>query len=295
MLSDTRPHTITIQFWGVRGTLPVPGKKSIRYGGNTNCMTLKLDDKEYLIFDAGTGIKEFSNFLVQNNHFPLKAKFFISHPHYDHIQGLPFFVPLYMKGNHFEFYGAVHGGKNIKELIAGQMDSIYFPVTISEFSSDIQFRTLAEESFTIDDVHVQTIYMQHPGTCLGYRIQYHGRVLCYVTDNELFLKNSPQFEAAQDEKLIQFIKNADVVMMDTTYTDTEYLAKVGWGHSCLTRAVEIADKANVQLLCLHHHDPEQNDKDIDQKLKQAKQILKSLKSKTRAIAPREGEEIILNI
>lgn len=294
MLDKYPSHAIAIQFWGVRGTLPVPGKKAIRYGGNTNCVTLRLGEKNYLIFDAGTGLKEFSNYLVEKNLFPLKAKFFISHPHYDHIQGLPFFVPLYMKENHIDFYGAVHGGKNIKELLAGQMDSVYFPVTISEFSSTIQFHTINEENFTVDDVHVKTLFMQHPGACLGYRIEHHGRVFCYATDNELFLKTSSKFNPIEDERLIKFIQDADVVMMDTTYSDPEYLAKVGWGHSCLTRAVEIAAEANVKLLCLHHHDPAQNDQAIDEKLKQAKQLLKSLKSKTKVIAPHEGKEVILN-
>jgi len=285
--------SMLIQFWGVRGTMPVPGKKTTYYGGNTNCITLCVAEKNYFIFDAGTGLKVFSDFLLKQNQFPIRAKFLITHPHYDHIQGLPFFVPLYMKKNEFDFFGMCHGGKNIKELISGQMNNVYFPITIKEFSANLNFHILKEESFQLAELNIQTLQLNHPGACLGYRVQYHDRVFCYVTDNELFLKDHEKFNPLDDERLINFMQNADIAVVDSTYTDDEYLKKIGWGHSCLSRVVEVAHLANIKTLCLHHHDPSQTDRDIDQKLKNAKKLLKKLGSKTRCIAPREGQKIVL--
>lgn len=282
-----------IEFWGVRGTLPVPGEDSVYYGGNTNCVSLNLGKKHFFIFDAGTGIKNLSNHLIKQKRLPLAAKIFISHPHYDHINGIPFFVPLYMKGNEFEFLGAPYEEKGIEQIISGQMDSIYFPITLKEFAAKISFRDLKEESFNIDEVLVQTMLLNHPGRCLGYRIQYNDKIFCYISDHELYLENLPYYNQFEVDRLIHFIKDANVLVIDATYTDAEYAMKIGWGHSCVSRVVDIADKANVKLLCLYHHDPDQFDKDINFKLRQATAILESRQSKTRCIAPREREKIFI--
>lgn len=285
--------TMVIQFWGVRGTLPVPGRKTVRYGGNTNCVTLNFAKKHFFIFDAGSGIKELSNHLIKENKFPLSAKIFISHPHYDHINGIPFFVPLYMQGNEFEILGTHHGDLSIEKLISDQMDSIYFPITMKEFSAKFTFKNLSEESFYIDALHIQTILLNHPGQCLGYRIQHKNKSFCYITDNELFLEDSPHYNQFEVDRLIHFIHETDVLVIDTTYSDAEYSKKIGWGHSCVSRVVDIADKAKVKLLCMYHHDPDEFDKDIDLKLKHARALLKERRSKTRCIAPREGDKILI--
>lgn len=280
-----------VQFWGVRGTLPVPGDNTIYYGGNTNCVTLSLAKKHFFIFDAGTGIKKLSNYLINQKKFPISAKIFISHPHYDHINGMPFFAPLYMKGNEFEFFGASYGEMTIEKIISGQMDSIYFPITVKEFSAKISFRALTEESFNIDEVEIQTMLLNHPGRCLGYRVKYNNKVFCYITDHELYLESEPYYNQFDTDRLISFINEADVLVIDTTYKDSEYPLKIGWGHSCVSRVVDIADKAKVKLLCIYHHDPDQFDKDIDFKLREATSILESRHSLTRCIAPREGDRI----
>jgi len=285
-------NLMTLQFWGVRGTLPVPGKKTIRYGGNTSCVTLHIEKKHFFIFDAGTGIKELSNHLVKQKRFPLRAKIFISHPHFDHIDGLPFFVPLFMQGNEFEILGTHQGDKKMKDLISAHMDGIYLPFTIKEFAAKLTFRNLSEEDFFIEDIHIQTILLNHPGRCLGYRVKYKNKIFCYLTDNELYLENSPQHDPLVMNRLVHFIQDCDVLVSDATYTDEEYMKKIGWGHSSLTRVVDLADKAKVKLLCLFHHDPEQYDKDIDTKLKQAKALLKARHSSTRCIAPAEGKKIV---
>lgn len=283
-----------VEFWGVRGTLPVTGKKSLRYGGNTNCITLTFGNKNIFMFDAGTGIKELSNYLVQNNHFPFKAKIFISHPHYDHINGIPFFAPLYMKGNEFEFFGTDQPKLSFKDQISKQMDSVYFPVTINEFSATVSYHSISEEKLTIDCATVETMLLNHPGRCLGYRVEYKGKIFCYVSDNELSLPtDTARYNQFEVDRLIKFVKDADVLIIDATYTDDEYVKKIGWGHSCLSSVIDVADKAKVKLLCLHHHDPDQSDDDIDAKLKQAQEMLDSRQSTTKCIAPREGDKITI--
>lgn len=283
-----------VEFFGVRGTLPVPGKKSLRYGGNTNCVTLNVGKDYFFIFDAGTGIKELSNYLIKNHPSPILAKIFISHPHYDHINGLPFFVPLYQRGNEFEFLGTYQKhGIGLEKTIADHMDSIYFPITMEKFLARVTFHELNEETFYIDDIQIQTLLLNHPGRCLGYRIHYSGKIFCYITDNELWFKNSSRYSLEQEKRLIDFVSHADMLVIDATYSDLEYQRKTGWGHSCVTRVVEVAHLAETKMLCLYHHDPDQTDEDIDLKLKQANALLHSLQSKVRCIAPHEGEKIIL--
>ncbi len=284
---------IIVEFFGVRGTLPVPGEKTIQYGGNTNCVTLSLAKKNYFIFDAGSGIKRLSNHLMKQKVFPLSAKIFISHPHYDHINGIPFFVPLYIKGNEFEFLGSPASDMSLEKIISAQMDSIYFPITVKEFAAKISYRDLGEETFNIDDVKIQTILLNHPGRCLGFRVEYNNKVFCYVTDHELYLENLPYYNQFDVDRIIKFIHDSDVLVIDSTYTDDEYAAKIGWGHSCVSRVAEIAHQADVKLLCLYHHDPDQVDKDISYKVEVANELLQSLQSKTRCIAPKEGEKICL--
>ena len=154
---------VTLTYWGVRGTLPVPGKRSLRYGGNTTCATLALPKGHFFIFDAGSGIKELSNHIMAERKGRLDARIFISHPHWDHINALPFFVPLYIKGNEFELLGPSHQDKSMRDLISAQMDDVYFPVTIREFAAHVVFRDLAEETIQIGDIEVRTKLLSH--TC----------------------------------------------------------------------------------------------------------------------------------
>lgn len=294
-LIDVIYEKMVVTFWGCHGTLPVPGPDTIRYGGNTNCVTVKLRNNLF-IFDAGTGIKVLSNALIAEDHFPMTAKIFISHPHYDHINGLPFFAPLYMKGNKFEIFGANQRDMSFEQVIADQMDSVYFPVTMKEFTSQVIFHPLtAAEKIQFGEVTIKTMFLNHPGSCLGFKLEYKGKIFCYITDNELYLEDAPAYNPYEVERLIDFIQNADLAIIDSTYSDEMYLKKVGWGHSSVSRVVDIADKAHVKLLCLFHHDPDDTDVFIDQKLKQAHTLLKAKGSETKCIAPKEGEKIIIDL
>jgi len=276
-----------LSFWGVRGTLPVPGEKSVRYGGNTSCVTIEFSRGEFLIFDAGSGIKALSDWMMGLGKKKIEAKIFISHPHWDHINALPFFVPLYIQGNIFEIFGPRHGDITVHELISAQMDGVYFPITIQEFASSVTFRDLHEEVLEFDGITVRTMLLHHPGQCLGYRIEYRGRSICYITDNELFLESDEEhYDSFYVKRLVKFIEGTDALITDTTYTDEEYSnGKVGWGHSCLSQVVDLADQAKVKTLYLFHHDPDQNDDDIDAKLATARDILKERGSSVVCEAP----------
>lgn len=280
---------IELAFWGVRGTLPVPGKKAIKYGGNTSCISLEFPRENLFIFDAGTGIKELSDYLMENKRFRIEAKIFISHPHWDHINALPFFAPLYIQGNDFEICGPSHGDISMCDLISGQMDGVHFPINIKEFSSRVYFRDLAEEEFDIDGIKIRTMLLNHPGHCLGYRVEYKNKTICYVTDNELYPKSSQFYNKNYFSKLVSFVKNADVLITDCTYNDEEYESKISWGHSSTTQVVDLADRAGVKTLYLFHHDPNQTDDDIEAKLKTAQEMLKKKKSATRCLAPKEKQ------
>ncbi|MEE8393662.1 MAG: response regulator [Rhodospirillales bacterium] len=277
-----------VAFWGVRGTLPVPGEGSVRYGGNTSCVTIEFPRDQLFIFDAGSGIKKLSDHLLAQKRRRFHASIFISHPHWDHINALPFFGPLYMQGNVFDIYGSSHGDLSTQQLISAQMDGVYFPITIHEFASSVSFHDLKEETVEIDGIEVSTMLLSHPGYCLGYRVEYGGRAVCYVTDNELFNADSDFFDPSYVKKLTRFVEGAEVLITDCTYTDEEYASKEGWGHSPIGRVVELAHEAKVKTLYLFHHDPDQSDDDIDAKLETARKLLEEKGSDTKVIAPGEG-------
>ena len=280
---------IDMKFWGVRGTLPVPGDQTLKYGGNTSCVTLEFPREQFFIFDGGSGIKNLGDSLMAEKRSRIRARIFISHPHWDHINAIPFFTPLYVPGNEFEILGANQGDTTMRELISAQMDGVYFPITLSEFGSRVYFRDLEEESLEIDGIGVETKLLSHPGKCLGYRINYNGRSICYITDNEMFKETSEFYFPHYEKKLADFCRDADVLITDTTYTDEEYETKVGWGHSCISKVVQLADVANVKTLYLFHHDPDQSDADIDNKHELAAKMLIQRDSSVKLETPKEGD------
>lgn len=280
---------LDMTFWGVRGTLPVSGGKSLRYGGNTSCVTLEFPSHQLFVFDAGSGIKNLSDHLLKQKRARIEAKIFISHPHWDHINALPFFVPLYLPGNDFEVLGARHGDTTMRHIISAQMDGGYFPITFQEFEARVYFHDLDEEELSFGWVGVKSMLLSHPGRCLGYRVDYNGRSICYITDNELFLESNPHHNPHYVAKLAKFVEGTDALITDTTYTDEEYASKVGWGHSCISEVVKLAHRAKVKNLYLFHHDPDQSDSAIDNKLEIAEALLAGVRSKTRVLAPQEGQ------
>lgn len=284
---------LTLTYWGNRGTLPVPGQDSLRYGGNTSCVTLQVDNEPLIIFDAGSGIKKLSNHLMASGAQRLTAKIFITHPHWDHINALPFFVPMYIQGNEVEILGPSQGEASTRAIISTQMDDVYFPVTIREFSARVFFHDLREESLPIGAIQMDTLLLKHPGNCLGYRATFNGKTVCYITDNELYPVGSPNYDAVFEERLTRFIQETDILIIDTTYLDEEYPTKTGWGHSCTSEVIRIAAQAQVKSLHLFHHDPDQDDDALDRKLAQARHGLEQLCSPVVCLCPAEGDQFVL--
>lgn len=284
-----------VTFWGVRGTLPVTGRGSLRYGGNTSCISVEFADGGLFIFDAGSGIKSFSDALKRAGRKHIKARIFISHPHIDHIQALPFFTPLFVQGNVFDVLGPAQQDKGMRELIAGQMDGVYFPVTLNEFAASVTYTNLEQGDYEFDGVRMRTLRLNHPGHCLGYRLECGGAVFCYVTDNELYPPDSPDYDEAYRQRLADFVRGADYLVTDTTYMDDEYAdGKQHWGHSSVSEVVALAHRADIKTLCIFHHDPDQDDDAIDRKLAFARAQMAQLGSSTRVIAPAAGDQLDLS-
>ena len=285
---------IEVKFWGVRGTLPRPGQDSLRYGGNTSCVTLSYENEPLIVFDAGSGIKNLSNALMAKAEKRTQGKILISHPHWDHINALPFFAPLYVPGNDFEIIGADQSGVTVRDFVSAQMDGVYFPITTREFGARVEFRDLREGTYKIAGLDVETLLLSHPGNCLGYRINHKGRSVCYITDNELFLPNSPYFSQEYEDRLSKFVEGADALITDATYTDEEYPRFVGFGHSSVGQVAALAARARVKTLYLFHHDPDQSDDDIDRKLASAREaLMKNGGDSVNCVAPAEGDAIFV--
>ncbi len=288
-LEEILAQRLTADFWGVHGTLPAPGRDTERYGGNTSCVSLRLPRNQLFIFDAGTGIRPLGDHLLRQSKDKLRATLFISHAHWDHINALPHFAPLYVPGNEFEICGPAQGDISVRDMVSAQMDDVYFPITIKEFGASVRFRDLHEGEYDFDGIQVRTLLLKHPGYCLGYRIEHERCSFCYVTDNELFPLGSPGHDERYLEKLIEFVRGADMLITDTTYFDEEYPSKTGWGHSSIGEVCKMAAAAEVKRLSLFHHDPSHTDGDIDRKVAIATDTLQALGVKTQCIAPAEGQ------
>jgi phosphoribosyl 1,2-cyclic phosphodiesterase/ActR/RegA family two-component response regulator len=281
---------VTMTFWGVRGTLPISRKDAMRYGGATSCMSLDFPDGRLFIFDAGSGIKALGDALTAARRTRIDGKILISHPHWDHINALPFFAPFYVQGNQFEICGASHGDITTRDLISAQMDGVYFPVTVREFAADVIYRDLGEGEFEIGGITVKTMLLRHPGNCLGFRLEHAGRSICYVTDNELYDPGSEFYSDEYVERLAAFARNADALITDCCYTDEAYARKTNWGHSSVSQVADLAWRARPRTLYLIHHDPDDNDDVIDAKLARVRELLAARGAAINVLAPAEREE-----
>jgi CheY-like chemotaxis protein/phosphoribosyl 1,2-cyclic phosphodiesterase len=282
---------LEVRFWGVRGTLPVPSPENVRYGGNTSCVSLSLPRDRLFVFDAGTGIRALGENLLQTRGRRVSGSIFITHPHWDHINALPFFAPLYVQGSQFEILGPGQPGFTMRDMVAAQMDGRFFPITPRELGADVHYRDLRHGRHSVQGLDVDAFMLMHPGVCLGYRVYYKNRSFAYVTDQELYLPGSPFYTVEYIERMVRFLSGADVVVMDATYTDAEYPSRTGWGHSAISEVVRVADAAGVGRLCLFHHDPSQTDRDIDAKLEAARELAARLNGGVEVLAPAEGDTL----
>ena len=287
-------NQMLISDWGVHGTLPTPGEAYVRYGGNTPCVSVEIGDEPLTIFDCGSGIKRLSDAIMKRGaQQRFSARIFISHTHWDHINTIPFFAPLYIRGNQIEVFGPHQGDLTIASAISAQMESVYFPVTVREFGARLVYRDLREERLEFGPLRIDTMLLSHPGTCLGYRLTARGRTLCYVTDNELYPPGSPRHNTRYVEHLTAFVKDADLLITDTTYRDSEYPSKADWGHSAVSQVADLAARAKVKRLHLFHHDPDQTDEHIDAKVDETREALGRLGAKVVCEAPSEGSSVAI--
>ena len=289
--------SLTLRFWGTRGSIPSPGLATARYGGNTPCVELRTADGWLVILDAGTGIRELGRSLMARaNGDGVDGDIFLTHAHWDHIQGIPFFAPLFHKGNHFTIWGSRSLQTSIDQVVRDQMSPVVFPVSFEELQAQIDFQELAEERRAGCGYEVAAMAVRHPGGALGYRFtESNGRDggLVYVSDNEL--NAVARYDTPSDwrGKFIEFVRGAAVLVHDTMYRSDEYDNFVGWGHSTYEDAVELAIEASVDRLVLFHHHPERTDDEVDQCVASCRALVQARGARLEIIAAAEGMTLIV--
>ena len=289
-----------IRFWGVRGSIASPGPKTVRYGGNTTCIEIRTDDNQLIILDAGTGIFPLSQSLLSE--LPVTANVLITHTHWDHIQGLPFFVPNFIPGNTLRLHGAFDpvSGKGIEQVMSTQLQYSFFPVREAEMRAAIEYVTVTPgQSIHIGSAKITPYLLNHPVINLGYRIESHGKSVFFTGDHEppynIYDPIDDSFADYQvfvDEKLAliaEAIRDVDVIIADSSYTDAEYRTKVGWGHGTFSSSISAAATANAKVLFCTHHEPTRSDDELETAFSAALASNESFASTLDIRLAREGD------
>lgn len=292
-----------VKFWGTRGSLARPGKPTLRYGGNTSCVEVRAADDTLVILDSGTGIYGLGMELMGSGASPLRGHLLIGHTHWDHIQGFPFFVPLFVPGNEWDIYAPGGLGRNLENTLSGQMEYNYFPVTLEQLGASIRYHDLVEGISAIGSFQVNARYLNHPALTLGYRLEVGGASVVYAVDHEPHVVPAPEgglssIEVAEDElrhiedkRHIDFLRGADLVIHDAQYTLAEYPQKVGFGHTPAETALDFAVAAEAKQLALFHHDPMRDDDSMESLVELCQARAKAAGSPLKVIGAAEGLEI----
>ena len=296
-----------LRFWGVRGSIPTPGPATAYYGGNTSCLELRAHG-EIIILDAGTGIRPLGVELASEfQGQALNLTLLISHTHWDHIQGFPFFAPAYNPRNRLKILGFEGASDGLKATLSSQMESPFFPVGWKQILGHITIEELRTLRFKIGTIPVQAAFLNHPGVTAGYRFDTEHGVVAYLPDNEPFQRYKYHSDTAfitrsaevldyarrQDQRIIDFIQGADILVLDAQYDAEEYQTRIGWGHGCVDDVVAMALRANVKKLCLFHHDPSHDDQKISRMVAWAREFVTALGEDLIVEAAREGCELVL--
>jgi len=295
-----------IKLWGTRGSIAVPGPETLCYGGNTTCVELRADD-ELIVLDAGSGIRPLGVALKQEfQERPINLSLLITHAHWDHIQGFPFFKPAYGPKNKIRILGFDGAGATFREIMTEPMRSPFFPITMRELSAEMEITKLTEMKFSLGKVDVHAAFVNHPGVCAGYRLFTSTGSVAFLPDHEpyeFFLhaaqgksltpEQAKQIATNEHARLVQFLRGSDILVLDSQYTDKEYQSHIGWGHGSVSSTVSLALEAEVQTLLLFHHDPSHDDKTVDTMVESAREFAAKSGRPLQVTGAREGSEILL--
>jgi phosphoribosyl 1,2-cyclic phosphodiesterase len=284
----------------------VPGPETSRYGGNTTCVELRADG-EIIVLDAGSGIRALGVALDEEfKARPIKLSLLITHAHWDHIQGFPFFKPAYDSKNEIRIFGFDGAGATFREIMTEPMRSPFFPITMRELSARMDINKLAEMKFSLGKLDIHAAFVNHPGVCAGYRIFTTSGSVAFLPDHEpyefflhaargkqLSAQQLKEIAAEQHAGLVQFLRGSDVLILDSQYTDEEYTSHIGWGHGSISSAVTLAIEAEVQTLLLFHHDPGHSDETVDRMVRSARELAMENGSHLEIIGARQGSEFLL--
>ena len=258
----------------------------MRYGGNTSCVEVRSGD-DIIILDAGSGLRALGRaLLAEFKNQPLSLTLLLTHTHWDHIQGLPFFAPIYDPRCHLRILGGEGARKGLVNALTGQMESTYFPVPFAKLPSNIEIEELKDFNLNIGSVCVRAQRANHPGLCVGYRLLSPDGLVAFFPDAE-------SRQGGKDREMIEFLRAADVLILDSQYDSAEYKKHIGWGHGCVDDSVALAVQAGVKQLYLFHHDPDHDDKQIDGFVKHARQLVVKQKARLKVDAARELQTIEL--
>ena len=279
---------IIVDFWGVRGSVPSPGPTTTRYGGNTSCVSITADDK-ILILDAGTGIRNLGSAIISKP--DLEIFVIVTHSHWDHIQGFPFFTPIYQPNRPVHMFPTLHKKNVVLASLIDQMDGAHFPITPDQVPSNFNFVTENPLEFLESNgFHLEMVPMNHPGKAFGYKIRIDDKVICYFTDNEI---DPPYEKSIELNELTNQCRNADILIHDAQYTEDDMPLKHGWGHSLISQVTELGKSAEVKNLVYYHHDPERTDDLLDKELEKAAKTLKENGSSVQPYFAYEGLKLTL--
>ncbi len=275
MMLDPGGPEVTVKFWGTRGSIPTPGFATMRYGGNTSCVEMRCGD-EILMMDCGTGAREMGISLAREfKTRELKIHMFMSHTHWDHIQGFPFFLPAYMPSARLTLYSLHGADKSLEKVFTGQMDASYFPVSLNDLSAHMNFVEL-DGPVKIGAITITHMPLNHPGIAIGFRIQVGKKTIAYVTDHEAYHRvlGPSEHNRKLDREVTNFAAGADLYIREAQYTDEEYAFKRGWGHSTFFDALDSAHEGGVKQLALYHHEPMHDDETLDRILVECHQRMR---------------------